>query len=178
MRMAYFFPEVFWLSVLLFAIAIAAASAASANNVLIQVPGPRVPVVTGHLCTVGDRHFDEFRYYERIAHCRRSVSSNTKTKLYNVYNIAQSDRKHYTIDHIIPLSIGGSNSVDNLWPEHIALKEHNGTLEWDLYVTLRDAEMTQAEAVWIVRFIKLDPRSPRYCKMFLGNLRLDYIMRP
>ncbi len=153
-------------------------SAYSYEDPNINVPGPRVPIyATGHLCTRSNPHFDGYRYDERLPHCKRSVSRATKSNLYEAYNIPVAERKHYTIDHIVQLSVGGSNSVDNLWPEHLAIKEHNGTLEWDLYSAVKEGIMTQHEAVWIIKYVKFDPKSPRYYKEYLFVLRDAYLRR-
>ncbi|MDQ6854169.1 MAG: HNH endonuclease [Actinomycetota bacterium] len=43
------------------------------------------------------------------------VSTNTKSKVYVEYKVAKSDRSKFTIDHLIPLELGGSNDIRNLW---------------------------------------------------------------
>ena len=47
----------------------------------------------------------------------RKVSSSTKTKVFIEYDISKSERSKYVIDHLIPLELGGSNDIKNLWPE-------------------------------------------------------------
>jgi hypothetical protein len=47
----------------------------------------------------------------------RNVSAKTKTKVYSEYKVSRKDRSRYTIDHLIPVELGGSNALDNLWPE-------------------------------------------------------------
>jgi hypothetical protein len=101
----------------------------------------------GHFCTTKDSHFKEYRYSEKIAYCRRSVSKGKKNYVYEVYGIPKKCRGSYTIDHIIPLSLGGSNQVENLWPEHRNVKKTRQNLEFELYVAVRDSEMLRDEAV-------------------------------
>src|SRR5262245_32499514 len=72
----------------------------------------------GELCTDSDSDFYEYRYKEEIAYCKRNVSSQLKANIYDEYEIPKDERRDYTIDHFIPLSIGGSNHQVNLWPEH------------------------------------------------------------
>jgi opacity protein-like surface antigen len=62
--------------------------------------------ITTTICTAG--------YTKSI----RKVSTKTKSKVYDAYKIPKSERgKKYVIDHLIPLEVGGSNDVANLWPE-------------------------------------------------------------
>jgi hypothetical protein len=123
---------------------------------------PRVPLrhkTPGELCAPSHPSFAEYRYRERIPYCRRSVSSALKARVYESYGIPEAERGNYTIDHLIPLSIGGSNSERNLWPEHRAVKATRPRLEQDLYEALRDGRMTQREAVDTVLEIKFDPEA-------------------
>jgi Protein of unknown function (DUF3761) len=47
----------------------------------------------------------------------RKASSKTKSKVFAKYHISKKDRSKYVIDHLIALSLGGSNDAKNLWPE-------------------------------------------------------------
>jgi hypothetical protein len=47
----------------------------------------------------------------------RNVSAETKAQVYYEYGIATHVTGAYEIDHLVPLSIGGSNDISNLWPE-------------------------------------------------------------
>ncbi len=64
------------------------------------------------------------RYPQRIAYCERNVSKGIKWQVIHTYNrelnfrIERGERSQYKIDHLIPLCAGGSNRVDNLWPQH------------------------------------------------------------
>ncbi len=46
----------------------------------------------------------------------REVNQRTKEKVYRRYGIAPKERAGFNIDHLIPLSLGGSNDLRNLWP--------------------------------------------------------------
>ena len=37
--------------------------------------------------------------------------------VYGRYGIARSDRMQFTLDHLVPLEIGGADVIENLWPE-------------------------------------------------------------
>ncbi|MFL5846716.1 MAG: hypothetical protein ACJ762_18695 [Solirubrobacteraceae bacterium] len=47
----------------------------------------------------------------------RNVSTATKNDVYATYGITQHDRGTYEMDHLVPLELGGSNAVANLFPE-------------------------------------------------------------
>ncbi|MEZ4751898.1 MAG: hypothetical protein R3B54_15075 [Bdellovibrionota bacterium] len=129
--------------------------ASALGAVVPLIPNPKF--TNGELCVVKDKDFDEYRYEEEIAHCKRNVSKSRRDKIYQNYNIPTRCRNDYTIDHFIPLSIGGNNHNENLWPEHKAIKAVRQDLEYDVYLDLRASKITQKEAVGIIRTAKLHP---------------------
>jgi hypothetical protein len=46
----------------------------------------------------------------------RAVTKGLREQAFNRYGIASDRSGEYQIDHLIPLSLGGSNSIMNLWP--------------------------------------------------------------
>ena len=52
--------------------------------------------------------------YTRLA---RHVTAATKRKIYAAYGITSHHAGQYEIDHLVPLELGGSNSIANLFPE-------------------------------------------------------------
>lgn len=66
-------------------------------------PGAIQSSDTSAICTAG------------WAAAHRDVSSATKDYVASEYGL--SSRSGYEIDHLIPLELGGANSVPNLWPE-------------------------------------------------------------
>lgn len=115
---------------------------------------PDIKSSPGHLCSVKDSDFLEYRYQEKIPYCKRNVSLKTKNLVYNLYNIPVQERKNFTIDHIIPLSLGGSNNQKNLWPEHLEVKKTRPNLEYLLYLDLKNGKINQKKAVETVLNIK------------------------
>lgn len=102
-----------------------------------------VPPTVGHFCSELDPDFDGFRYEEQIPHCKRNVSTERKVDI--CLRDGVEDRTEYTVDHIIPLSLGGSNADENLWCQH-----HSDAvthIEYQAYLQLKDGELTQQEAV-------------------------------
>jgi hypothetical protein len=47
----------------------------------------------------------------------RNVSLETKRAVYAEYDTAPTGPGAYEVDHLIPLEVGGNNSIANLWPE-------------------------------------------------------------
>jgi hypothetical protein len=47
----------------------------------------------------------------------RHGSRERSNLIYERYGVSASDRMQYTLDHLVPLEIGGADVVENLWPE-------------------------------------------------------------
>ncbi len=47
----------------------------------------------------------------------RNVPTSVKNQVYANYGIASHSLGQYEVDHFIPLELGGSNDIANLWPE-------------------------------------------------------------
>ncbi len=47
----------------------------------------------------------------------RNVPASEKTQVFAEYSITQQTPGQFEIDHLIPLELGGSNALTNLWPE-------------------------------------------------------------
>ena len=47
----------------------------------------------------------------------RDVPVSEKDAVYAEYGITQHAPGQYEVDHLIPLELGGSNDIQNLWPE-------------------------------------------------------------
>lgn len=116
---------------------------------------PETDKTPGKLCTTSNEDFEEFRYEEQIPYCFRNVTKSKKTAVYESYSIPAKCRHRYTVDHFIPLSIGGDNSFKNLWPEHKLVKALRPNLEIDIYHQLARGEITQKEAVLTIKTEKL-----------------------
>jgi len=120
---------------------------------------PQVDATPGGLCNESDPDLSEYRYDEQIPYCQRKVSAGLKKNIYREYAIPEAEQTQYTIDHFFPLSLGGSNRKENLWPEHREVKATRPRLEIELYVALRDGSLHQDEALEIIREVKLNPCS-------------------
>jgi len=58
----------------------------------------------------------------------------------------------YTIDHKIPLSMGGSNSQDNLWPQPRVTT--SAVLELLVFNLIKEDRISQKEALDLVLSVK------------------------
>lgn len=114
--------------------------------------GDRDEVLTpGDLCNKQNPDFDGFRYAERIPHCRREVSQDTKAAVAAAYGIYGDDRYAYEIDHFIPLNIGGSNHPRNLWPLYGPLAREKSRYELWLMNQVAQGNMVQSTAIERIR---------------------------
>jgi hypothetical protein len=73
--------------------------------VSILTPGDTFDVTAQDLCVPG--------YTKKV----RNVPTEMKREVYQEYGITLHEPGDYEVDHLIPLELGGSNSIKNLWPE-------------------------------------------------------------
>jgi hypothetical protein len=128
-----------------------------------QLEFPFVPdatMTTGSVCNESDPDFERRRYEERIPYCKRNVSGGLKKQIYRKYQVPAHCQSEYTIDHFIPLAIGGTNRADNLWPEHKSIKALRQDLEWELYKKMDQGKISQQNAIQIIVQSKLNPPIP------------------
>jgi len=71
-------------------------------------PGAIFPVTTQKLCVSG---------YTRSV---RNVPDSEKAQVFAEYGVTSHATGQYEVDHLIPLELGGSNALANLWPEAAA----------------------------------------------------------
>jgi hypothetical protein len=75
-------------------------------------PGATVPVSLKTLCE--PRKDRGARTYARAA---RHVTAREKSAVFAAYGISPRMHRAYEVDHLIPIELGGSNSLANLWPQ-------------------------------------------------------------
>jgi hypothetical protein len=68
-------------------------------------PGGVVRAAVERICAAG------------YAGTARHVTESEKRRVYAEYGIAQHVRGQYEVDYLISLELGGSNAIENLWPE-------------------------------------------------------------
>ena len=105
----------------------------------------------GMLCTPNDPNFSTFRYPEHIAYCNRNVPHEEKLAIAQEYGISTNDFASYEFDHYIPLAIGGSDDIKNIWPQPLSGAHQKDTLEQELFNKLSTGAITQAAAIAQIR---------------------------
>jgi hypothetical protein len=105
----------------------------------------------GALCTATDPNFAALRYAERIPICNRNVPIAERDAIGASYGIAQADFANYEFDHYIPLSIGGSDAPENLWPQPHSEALRKDTVEQQVFDGMNNGTMTQAQAIALIR---------------------------
>lgn len=59
----------------------------------------------------------------------RNVPTSVKDAAYREYGITSHKPGQYKVDHLIPLELGGANTLKNLWPEASAPAHRKDVLE-------------------------------------------------
>jgi len=109
----------------------------------------------------------------------RHTSGKLKHEIYLSYGLDRSGG-HYEIDHLIPLSIGGADVKENLWPESYDTSPWNAhvkdRLEWKLLHLVCDGDVSMAQAQrdiaqdWIAAYRKYCP-TERDCPSYESTHR-------
>jgi hypothetical protein len=84
--------------------------------VLAQQPAPILPdskLTPGDAFTVTPQDLCVPGYTKKV----RNVPAEMKREVYEEYGVTSHGSGDYEVDHLIPLELGGSNSIKNLWPE-------------------------------------------------------------
>jgi hypothetical protein len=83
---------------------------------------------------------------------RRRVSARIRKQVYAAYGLGfPQPRRAFQLDHLIPLELGGSNDVANLWPEPTATAHKKDIVQNELRRRVcTEGGMSLAEAQRIV----------------------------
>jgi hypothetical protein len=94
---------------------------------------------------------------------RGGVTLKMEHRVFARYHLPWSRRAEFKIDHLIPLELGGADTIDNLWPQNMRTKpysaERKESLTEALLARVRAGQMTLAQAQeeirrdWIDAFI-------------------------
>ena len=66
----------------------------------------------------------------------RTVSAPMKNRIYRQYHVKQSNQSRFDVDHLVPFSLGGSNVIDNLWPQVKSAAKQKDTVEDELHAAV------------------------------------------
>ncbi len=119
---------------------------------------PDLKATPGSLCNTPDTH----RYPEQIPYCERSLNSFDKELVFIAYRklgwSLSGERSQYKVDHFIPLCAGGSNEMDNLWPQYYTISKLTDPLEQLGCEVLAKGNITQKELISLIMEAKLDTK--------------------
>jgi len=114
--------------------------------------GPAQELTPGQLCSNPNSR----RYQEKIAYCDRDVNTTMKRQIIADYdrtyhfNIDAMPRQDFKIDHFIPLCMGGSNDISNLWPQHKSIFKLTDPLEEAICKKMGEGKLLQKEGVRLI----------------------------
>jgi len=137
--------------------------------------GPDQMMTPGKLCTTPT----EKRYAEGIDYCERNVTTDTKNAVIAAYDkqlgyqIRTMNRGDFKIDHFIPLSIGGANDTENLWPQHKSVYKYSDPLELQLSQLMVAGRIKQAEAIKLIKDCKYNLPRCSEISHSLSRISLD-----
>lgn len=100
----------------------------------------------GLLCSPQDVDFSGYNP-PGVAICKRDVTTEKKMKIAQHYGVPRADWSKYEFDHLIPVCIGGSSDIRNIWPEPLDDAHRKDLLEDRLCNDLRAGRINQADAV-------------------------------
>ena len=94
---------------------------------------------------------------------RQGVTIAMEQKVFRRYHLPWTRRAEFKIDHLIPLELGGADTIDNLWPQNLRAKpygpDRKELLAEVLLTKIARKQMTLAQAQeeirrdWIDAFI-------------------------
>jgi hypothetical protein len=95
---------------------------------------------------------------------RRGVTVALEQKVFARYRLPWSRRAEFKIDHLIPVELGGADTIDNLWPQSLRAKPYGADRKELLtevlltriakkQITLKQAQ-EQISKDWIDAFIE------------------------
>jgi hypothetical protein len=113
---------------------------------------------------------------------RRGVTAQMERKVFARYRLPWSRRPEFKIDHLIPLGLGGADSIDNLWPQSLRARPY-GTdrkelLEEVLQSRIAKGQITLAQAQEQIRTDWIDAFIDHLGMVYLRDERLKGQHRP
>src|SRR5689334_19335723 len=53
---------------------------------------------------------------------RKGVTQEMERHVFRIYQILWRRRAEFKVDHLIPIELGGADTIDNLWPQSLSVK--------------------------------------------------------
>ncbi len=95
---------------------------------------------------------------------RNGVTEEMERRVFSRYHIPWRRRPEFKVDHLIPIELGGADTIDNLWPQSLSIRpyhtERKELLTQRLLVRIATGKMTLAQAQkeisedWISCFVE------------------------
>lgn len=95
---------------------------------------------------------------------RNGVTEEMERRVFDRYHIPWRRRPEFKIDHLIPIELGGADTIDNLWPQSLSTRPYNAhrkeLLTRRLLARVATGKMTLAQAQkeisedWISCFVE------------------------
>ena len=76
----------------------------------------------------------------------RHVTDSLRYQVFAEYHIPYAQHSAYEVDHLIPLELGGDNSIKNLWPEKGSIPNPKDGLENQLHNLVCHGQLSTATA--------------------------------
>jgi hypothetical protein len=86
-------------------------------------------------------------------------------QVFSAYGLGDADRAEFELDHLIPVELGGSNDITNLWPEPMLEAGKNGAID-------KNAIETQLHDAVCAHHLKLDAAQAAVLHWDTVNFRL------
>lgn len=106
---------------------LAAAPAFARDN----APNPKL--TPGEIATTDRALVCKHGYSESVRH----TTIEMKRHVYRAYGI-KGKHKNYKIDHLVPLSLGGADTIRNIWPSDFKAGKYNAAAKDRLELKIRD----------------------------------------
>ena len=108
-----------------------------------RLPMPNARLTPGEAFPgVGPSAFCVSGYTARV----RSVTQSVRYEVFAEYHIRYSQHAGYEVDHLIPLELGGDNSIKNLWQEKGAIPNVKDGLENQLHNLVCKGQLSTVSA--------------------------------
>ena len=102
---------------------------------------------------------------------RRGVTVEMEQKVFARYKLPWSSRPAFKIDHLIPLELGGADTIDNLWPQSLRAKPYG----WERKELLTDVLLQRIARKQITLQQAQEQISRDWIDAFIDHLGMVYL---